>query len=340
MNRCSTFTILAMLFAGCGGDVPGAPEPPAVDPPNPQSRPAPTNVTATKQPVAIDASRTGTPNDRCEMAQPLRFGPDGVVRVRGETFNARPEFGNDVDCILTDGYNNPSTAQRSRFAGGQRYYRLTLSSERSYRIDLNAGSFYIFRGKCHPNNINAECGSDGWYGTVGEGSMYFDPRASGEYTLAVDGAHGSGFAYELTVTQLASLRNDRCANAEPLALRDRAPTVIWGTTAGARDQFDDWYPHCAPGPQVFYRVQLRGGQRYAVSLLAGFAAALYAMSPECSHDDFLDGCQKKVTGGITSLELAPRRDSIVIIAVDGNMRSPTVGLFGSRGAFKLTIEQL
>ena len=79
---------------------------------------------------------------------------------------------------------------------------------------------------------------------------------------------------------------------------------------------------------------------YAVSLLAGFAAALYAMSPECSHDDFLDGCQKKVTGGITSLELAPRRDSIVIIAVDGNMRSPTVGLFGSRGAFKLTIEQL
>ena len=278
----------------------------------------------------------------CAGAEEIFF-KEGAVTVQGTTTGAVNEFAEAINC-----------GAQAPLAGPQRYYRITLTAERTYRFKLSPqfpAALYL-TSDCGKNIINVDCASAGVSGAFsgilapGESdTFFFVAPGTGTYTLAVDSQKpDDAGAFELEILEYSSQPNETCLQAEELAFTGERLQVS-GSTLGASNQFNTSITcglgFALDGPQVYYSAELEQGSWYRFTLAPEFTSTLYVVNRagNCFPTNVEVDCSG-ITGTVlpgvprgaeVSTAFSPLTSDTYIIAVDS--ADP-----GTAGAFQLTVE--
>ncbi|MCA9664168.1 MAG: hypothetical protein KC503_01230 [Myxococcales bacterium] len=320
-----------------------------------------------ESPALRDATSDGGPRDATSDRQRLEAAPDFLLPDAPPLESDRCGGGDTIDTSKatveiddsTSGANNQygegvRCGGPTPFAGPQRYYRLDLDEKKTYRITLAPkfeGVAYLFQ-TCARDLINADCSSGGRTGAAtglvaagGSGRIVFFPPASGTYVLAVDSVSAAQSGdYKLTVETFSQPPNAACASAQPIALANGS-VAVQANTLGARDEFGTDV-QCGlgldlDGPNLYYSVDLKGGQWYRIALDAQFEATAYIAGAAggCQAANIEQDCSG-ITGNVLP-GVAPGKpgiaafrapaDGTYIVAIDSVLPK-------SAGPFAMSIE--
>ena len=254
--------------------------------------------------LAPDAAPAG--DDRCSGAKPVTFS-SGKATLSGSTATALNEFGDQVRC-----------GEQSGFVGPQHYYSLTMDSAKVYRFTLTPqfdAVLYLF-SECSKTLINVDCASGGATGALSppiakgqSGGVTFVPPASGIYRFAVDSADAAeAGAYQLVVEELSAPDHGACASPKKLTLVSGSATVTDSTLGALNEngtQLTCGLTATLDGPQLYYEVDLTGGEWYRLTLEPQFTATLYVAGSAggCNATNIETDCSG-ITG--TVLPLVPK----------------------------------
>ena len=272
-------------------------------------------------------------NDACGQAKALTF-VGGKIEEPGDTAPAQ----NLVALTAGDCTGKVS-------AGKDLFYRVNLTAGNEYTFTLFSPSFdeslYIFTDCA---NIASTCGGGMGADQYTDNDRYeevvFTPDTSGTYLIGVDGRNdGEEGEFTLTVTEQVVGGNDTCATPQPMAFSGSTAAAS-GDTGEATDTVNLDPSSCVslmtPGPDLFYSIQLTGGQSYTVSLIpeSSYDSSLYIFT-DCADPDSscLAGWGKDAPGSGNSdvVTFTPPATGTYIIGVDS-------GYGFGKGTFSLTVQ--
>lgn len=219
--------------------------------------------------------------------------------------------------------------------GPQAYYQVALE-QKTYQLALKASFGAVLAVAKSCLTLPADCGSSGLSGArlkvlAGvQGSLQFTPPTAGTYLVVVDStstaAHGS---YDLLVQEYVKPTHGACAKPRTLTLPAASPLTELGHTGPlANDLIGVTCGLSASawsGPQAYYKLALKGGTSYTVTLTpqATFDPALYAFaaSTGCTAAAVNAACKGQASdvvgaGKAETLKLSPAKDSEVVLVVD------------------------
>ena len=268
-------------------------------------------------------SFTPAGNMTCGQATSLTLA-GGKARAKGSTTGMLNDLGAHMAC----GGGSPLT-------GPQAYYSVALE-KKTYQLALTAsfGAALAVGASCL--TLAADCGSSGLSGDVlkvasgATGTKLLTPTKAGTYLLAVDGqTHDAAGSFELWVQEYTKPTNGSCAKPKQLTLPSTSPLAELGSTGMLNNDLSavtcgttlgPW-----TGPQAYYKVSLKKGVAYTVTLSpeSGFDPALYAFaaSTACSAAAINTACKgqssDQLGGGLTeTLTLTPAADTEMLLVVD------------------------
>jgi hypothetical protein len=283
-------------------------------------------------------------NGSCATAQAITLS-GGKASVSGSTVGTKDEF----STLKCGGY--------TAFAGPQAYYSLAMSQTKIYKVVITPTGFnpyfYIFSDSaaCTQSSIESSCASKGvsgglWGSIYSKATAFFTPASSGAYLMAVDSSSTSAQGeFTLDFEELPAPVNGTCATAQTLAVTPGTPTSVSGITFGAKDELSTLkcggYTSFA-GPQVYYKVDLKAGLIYKITLEPGFSSAyayIFPAGASCQQAAIETACASKgATGDMwgpmystTSHTFSPTVAGTYIIGIDSSSSSYS-------GTFTLTVE--
>jgi len=288
-------------------------------------------------------------NSTCARARPLALS-GGIVMVSGDTSTGANEYGSAINC------GSSSTIMR----GPQQYFKLALLQGQTYRFKVETsfyyGRFYIFT-QCSAAAINTDCGSKGGTGAVSSSiirnssrTIFFTAPRSGNFYVAVDSTSTSSTgkgAFTLFIDTYAVPTNFTCTKAERLTL-NKGKVSVSGTTLGLSNEFGTGI-NCGSsyttyaGPQAYYKVALKAGQAYKVSLNPSYSGGRFyifgntcdvnAINADCGSHGKTGAVTGYVQSGGTGVYIfSPAASGTYTIAVDS-----TSGSYA--GDFTLSVEE-
>jgi hypothetical protein len=279
-------------------------------------------------------------NTTCATAQTVALG-GGKASVSGDTTLSTDEFAK-LSC---------GTGTGGPWPGPQLYYRLTgLAAGKHYKVALTASGFdaalYAFPAAttCSEAAIDAACkGLASDSSGSGPEVVVISPTAAGDWKVAVDAAVANAAgSFTLAVQEVTLPTNTSCAKAQAVTLTGGTATVAADTSLSA-DEFAGL--KCGglaalSGPQLYYTIDVKSGESYALKLTPEFDARLYvAPAATCTATALEQGCASGGASGDvmtvfaktpTELLLAPSAAGTYLVGVDSA---------GAGGAFSLTITQ-
>ncbi len=260
-------------------------------------------------------------NMTCSKATALTLA-GGKASVKGTTATLLNDLGAHVTC------GGPP------LVAPQAYYTVTLD-QKAYQLALEAPFAAVVAVGSSCLTMAADCGSSGLSGTFLKvvpkvtGTTLFTPLKAGTYTIAVDGTtQGAKGAFELWIQEYVKPTNGACAQPKALALIG-SPVVELGSTGPLKNDLagvacgttlGPW-----TGPQAYYKVSLKSGRTYTVTLSpeTSFDPALYAFeaSTSCATAAVNTACKgqssDKIGGGLQeTLTLALSKDTEMVLVVD------------------------
>ncbi len=162
---------------------------------------------------------------------------------------------------------------------------------------------------------------------------YFSPYSGRVVALVMSaGSYSLVDRFDLTITVPPPPANDACLSAQSITLGGGGTASVTGNNASATDDVSDadCLARTAPGPDVFYRLYLTGGEQVELSLQAAFNARLYLFS-SCSNP--ATSCVAGASSGTPrtlTYDVPAGADGFYLIGVD------SAGLEG--GPFTLDVE--
>jgi hypothetical protein len=250
-----------------------------------------------------------------------------LLAGQGKVSGTTASFLNDLGAHVTCGKGAPLVAPQSYFKLDleQKTYQLALKP--SFSAALAVGSSCL--------TLPVDCGSAGLSGALLSApagqvatTLFTAPKA-GAYLMAVDGTSaGAAGAFELQISEYLKPTNGVCASPRALAL-GASPAKELGDTSPLKNDLagvacgsslGPW-----PGAQAYYKVSLKGGTSYTVTLTpeAGFDPALYAFpaGTACTAAAVNSACtgawsDNQGAGKVESLKLAPSADTDYVLVVD------------------------
>ena len=274
----------------------------------------------------------------CQTPEVLTL-QNGAASVSDTTLGARNEFGEDLDCSVG-----------LTFDGPQRYYKVALENNKTYRLSLKAdfeASLIVFGegAGCQSADINKDCGT--LLGSVlpaldknVERSVLFIPRVDQPYIVAVDAAEATqAGTFTLKIEEVSPADNRVCDRATALTLQQGVATVQGDTSSSENDLGAHLFcggPRLV-GPQRYYSVAL-DAKPYRFSLSPSFDATL-AIGAACNTLP-IDCASAGLTGA--TVEVGAQKSGVVsftppaagtyVVAVDADFG-------GAAGAFTLEVRE-
>jgi hypothetical protein len=236
-------------------------------------------------------------------------------------------FLNDLGAHVTCGKGAPLVAPQAYFQLDleQKTYQLALKP--TFPAALAVGSSCL--------TLPVDCGSAGFSGALlsapaGQvATTLFSAPKAGTYLLAVDGTSSAAAgAFVLQVTEYVKPTNGVCSGAKTLALT-ASPAKQLGDTSPLKNDLagvacggslGPW-----PGAQAYYKVSLKSGTSYTVTLTpeVSFDPALYVFpaSTSCTTAAVNAACagawsDSQGAGKVESLKLTPSTDTDFVLVVD------------------------
>lgn len=310
--------------------------------------------------IAVDtysATQTGTfsltisefkaaVNSTCIKAKPVTL-TAGKATVKGDTTGVANEYGSTVKC-----------GKSSAFAGPQVYYKITMTAGQTLKLKLSpsfTSYMYVFPfTACGASgSIDLACGSKGQtgdvYGSVSSGSsgtMMFKATTGGDYVIAVDSTSTSySGSFTLDIEDFKPAAHSSCSGALPITLTGGKATGSGDTSKGINEYGSNI--KCGGssafiGPQLYYKVTLKAGSSYLLSITPTFYAYMYIFpAAACGTAANIEtGCTGHKIGSISSgstgsLIFKPTKAGDYIVAVDSTSVSSSY-----QGKFDLAVQEM
>jgi len=249
-------------------------------------------------------------NGTCTKATQLTLA-GGKVALNGSTKGLSNEYGAGILC----GQSSANYA----FDAPQQYFKVTLAAGKSYRLALTPAYYYgaliLFGANCGDKAINADCASKGAKGGYVKTStnktsyLLYTPKATGLHHLAVDGTSGSSSgqgSYQLSLEEVPTPTNGTCAKAQSVTLKAGATTTLLGDTTSLSNEFGTQifcgdYSTIYTGNQAYFKLSLKGGQKYTFSFKPTFSSArFYIFGASCKPSDINKACGSGGKSGAVS----------------------------------------
>ena len=261
---------------------------------------------------------TKPPNDICTKVQNIKW-VSGVATITGDNTAA-------TNTVTMTSSNCTGKAVQ----GGDMFYNVALTAGKNYEISVAPQSgfdvaVWVFKS-CTKIAATCVAGADKASSGSSE-SILFTPATSGTYGIGIGTKYTTGASYSqgsftITVKEYVP-PPDSCAKAAVLKFDSTGTAKVSGDTSKATDSVKLTSSGCttysSPGPDVFYKVTLTGGQSYTVTLTpeSAFDSMLYVFT-DCSKPEAscVGGHDNLGSGNAETVKVSPKVTGTYLIGVD------------------------
>ena len=286
---------------------------------------------------SLTVSEVITPkNDTCASATAMTFS-GGAASAKGDTTNASDKVN----------FTSTSSCAKSTAKGGDLFYSASLSTGKSYKVEVIPESSYdtvvYVYTSCSSAAATCLAGADS-KSSGGTETFIFTPAVNGTHYFAVDSDSASySGKFTLKVSEYVKPTNGTCAKAHAIPLPCAA---IQGDTMGSTNEYSTNIKcggsSAFDGPQVYYQLDLKANQTYKIGINPTFTAYMYifpktacgtaaTIEAACSGTDGVKG-GSFYSGSVKYMYFTPKKAGAYILAVDSTSDS-------YNGSFKLYVSE-